>query len=139
MEEIWIGGSQKGAPQCNIFVSNDFKTNTGQCLVLIQGTGQVRAGTWARGTVINKGLVMGSMLPMIEFAKATGMSILIMNPNMEKDPITNQAIEHCESMADHCKYVWKTYLAQQSPKRCAARHLAVVAHSAGGRCIASIM
>ena len=70
MREVWIG--EKGGPKCNIFISDDFYTNTGRCLVLIQGTGAVRAGFWARSVCINNGLTLGSILPMLEFAKKTG-------------------------------------------------------------------
>lgn len=36
-------------------------------------------------------------------------------------------------MEEHCHYVWKTYLEKHK-----ARHFAVLAHSAGGRCVASL-
>ena len=44
MEEVWLPTPVPGGPKCNIFVSNDFYTNTDRCLILIQGTGSVRAG-----------------------------------------------------------------------------------------------
>ena len=45
MQEVWIGdSSDPNGPKCNIFISKDFYQNTGRCLVLIQGTGAVRAG-----------------------------------------------------------------------------------------------
>ena len=45
MKEVWIGGGESGkGPKCNIFISNDFYTNKGRCLILIQGMGAVRAG-----------------------------------------------------------------------------------------------
>lgn len=89
MQEVWIGdGRQANRPKCNIFVSDDFDSNTGRCLVLIQGSGAVRAGVWARGVCVNEGLVLGSILPMIEFAKATGQSVIVLNPNMSIDPFS---------------------------------------------------
>jgi len=34
--------------QAPIFISDDWETNTERALVLIQGTGDVRSGYWAR-------------------------------------------------------------------------------------------
>lgn len=36
-------------------------------------------------------------------------------------------------MSDHCKYVWKKYILPNKVKK-----LAIVAHSAGGRCVADL-
>jgi len=45
MQEIWLPETADAlAPKVNVFVSDDFLTNTERCLILIQGTGSVRAG-----------------------------------------------------------------------------------------------
>jgi hypothetical protein len=44
MQEVWLPTPIENGPKSNIFVSSDFYTNTDRCLVLIQGTGAVRAG-----------------------------------------------------------------------------------------------
>lgn len=44
MQEVWLPTPIVNGPKSNIFVSHDFHTNTDRCLVLIQGTGAVRAG-----------------------------------------------------------------------------------------------
>ena len=44
-------------------------------------------------------------------------------------------------MQEHCDYVWQNFLAKSKTKsenRCAAEKLAIVAHSAGGRCVAGL-
>ena len=44
-------------------------------------------------------------------------------------------------MQEHCDYVWQNFIAKsktESATRCAAEKLAVVAHSAGGRCVAGL-
>ena len=133
MKEIWLGA--KNGPKCNIFVSDDFFTNTGRCMVLIQGTGAVRAGFWARSVCINQGLVEGSVLRMIEFAKDLGQSVIVLNPNMSKDPLTGEKIANCKNMIEHTKFVWDNYLTKA---KCPAQSLAIVAHSAGGRCVAAL-
>ena len=40
---------------------------------------------WARGACINYGLMMGSVLPMLDYAKEKGFSVVVMNPNMSRD------------------------------------------------------
>ncbi|CAF4567093.1 unnamed protein product [Rotaria sp. Silwood2] len=65
-EEIWLPIKDEPTndhhDQVNIFTSNDFKTNENGCLILIQGSGVVRPGQWARSCCINESLDIGSML-----------------------------------------------------------------------------
>lgn len=75
------------------------------------------------------------MLPMLEFAKAMGQSVLIFNPNMATDPFSGEKMPFSASMDEHCKYVWENYLW----KKCRAESLALVVHSAGGRCAATLV
>ena len=52
------------------FYEPDVEANsTKRAVVLIQGTGEVRAGIWARSVCINENLEKGSMLPFIEKCK----------------------------------------------------------------------
>lgn len=44
MQEVWLPTPVPNGPKSNIFISADFYTNTDRCLLLIQGTGAVRAG-----------------------------------------------------------------------------------------------
>ena len=131
MQEVWLGA--RSGPKCNIFISDDFYTNTGRCMVLIQGNGACRAGFWARSVCVNEGLVMGSMLPQIEFARSLGQSVIVLNPNMEKDPLSGAKIANCGTMNEHCKYVWENFITK---RKCPAQTLCLMAHSAGGRCVA---
>jgi hypothetical protein len=57
-------------------------------LVLIQGTGAVRAGIWARSVCINDSFELGSMLPQVQWAVDQGYPFIIMNPNYNTDPIS---------------------------------------------------
>lgn len=136
MQDIWISNPSKpNGPKINILVSDDFLTNEGRCLVLLQGKGEAKMGIWARSVCINDNLRQGSMLPMLEFAKATGQSVLVFNPNMETDPYSGEKMPYCANMDEHCKYVWENYLM----KKCKAQSLAMVVHSAGGRCTATLV
>jgi hypothetical protein len=62
-QEIWLpiknNSSDDHRDQVNIFVSDDFQSNRNGCLILIQGSGVVRAGQWARSCCINDSLDIG--------------------------------------------------------------------------------
>ena len=61
--ELWLpikdNESDDHHDQVNIFHSSDFKTNQNGCLILIQGSGAVRPGQWARSCCINECLDIG--------------------------------------------------------------------------------
>ena len=52
----------EGEAQCPIFMTPDINEKE-RCVVLIQGTGDVRAGVWARSVTMNDTLTLGSVLP----------------------------------------------------------------------------
>ena len=80
------------SPKNNIFMTKDlYRPDAKQkqlnakrtALVLIQGTGAVRAGQWARSVCINANYELGSMLPQVDWAvNLKDYSVLVMNPNM---------------------------------------------------------
>jgi predicted aldo/keto reductase-like oxidoreductase len=74
----------------------------------------------------NASLELGSMLPQIEFAKERGIPVLVMNPN--------QKSEGLHSMNEHCNYVWEQFVLASGFQR-----ILVLAHSAGGGCVSSLM
>ena len=75
-------------PKNNIFMSEKFLNpdpainKDKRALVLIQGTGAVRAGIWARSACINLSFEKGSMLPFLKEAEREGVAVLVMNPNL---------------------------------------------------------
>jgi hypothetical protein len=77
-------------PRNNIFMSPDFHSppNDDQAqkdaMVLIQGTGAVRAGVWARSVCINESMEKGSMLPLLSAARQQNMSVIVFNPNLNR-------------------------------------------------------
>lgn len=111
-----------------IFVSADWKDNTKRALILIQGTGEVRAGVWSRHAMINESLNCGSMLPQIKFAAANGMACLVMNPNYERDDDRRDVDPRVHGMQKHAQYVFKKYVVN----RCQAEEIFIIAHSRGG-------
>jgi len=140
----------------NIFVTADLETNKNKLMLLIQGSGAVRAGQWARALCINDTIKSGSILPYLEKAIKLGYAVIVFNPNLNrvtKDPLSRPKredffipgkprlpevptvkIPHNESPPEHCIYVWDTY-GVKSP----ANQVVIVAHSAGGSCTMSLL
>ena len=118
LSEVWVPENRHVSaqfhdkPKANIFMSPEFldenraEENRGKrALVLIQGTGAVRAGIWARSVCINESLELGSMLPFIDLCRNLSIPVLVMNPNMSTDPETNQEIPFSQTMDVHAVYV----------------------------------
>lgn len=64
-----------------IFSTSKELKNPEKLLILIHGSGVVRAGQWARSLIINHSLDSGTVLPYIEQAKSLGYEVLITNTN----------------------------------------------------------
>lgn len=104
-------------PQCNIYMSEEFyspdlKANAKKtAVVLIQGTGAVRAGIWSRQVALKNDFDLGTMLPQVDWAiNQKNFPVLIMNPNFNTDPKTKIPIPENESMEKHALHVWKNYV-----------------------------
>lgn len=63
-----------------IFVSKNFEV-TDKLVVIIHGTGTVRAGQWSQRLIINESLEVGSQLPYIKYCIDNGWGILVTNTN----------------------------------------------------------
>jgi hypothetical protein len=146
LQEVWMPEQEKESlphlPKCNIFMSKEFlKPSKEQVeanalkvgLVLIQGTGAVRAGVWARSVCINETNDLGSMLPQIRWATERGHPVIVLNPNYNHHPFSGQPIKGSESMSEHAKSVWKHFIEPSGIGR-----LLIIAHSAGGGCVTEI-
>ncbi|KAI5651475.1 arb2 domain-containing protein [Phthorimaea operculella] len=108
-----------------IFVSNGYdKKNT--LLVLIHGSGVVRAGQWARSLIINENLELGTQIPYIRNARAYDYGVLVMNTN-DNCTADGKEIPHSSTPEEHAQYVWETYVASAE-----ATNILIVAHSYGG-------
>ncbi|ROL40942.1 Protein FAM172A [Anabarilius grahami] len=68
-KEILPVDATEGEPKSFIYVSEDALTNPEKIMVLIQGSGVVRAGQWARRLIINEDLNSGTQIPFINRAK----------------------------------------------------------------------
>lgn len=71
----------KTAERCSfVFVSSNFYTSE-NLIILINGSGVVKAGQWARSLIINDSLETGSQLPYIRRCLEMKWAVLIMNTN----------------------------------------------------------
>ena len=73
------------------------------------------------------------MLPFLDVCRDQNIPVLVMNPNLYCDPETGVAIPFSRSMTAHAEYVWETYI-----KDAGFDQISIVAHSAGGSCVAAI-
>ncbi|KAK3919597.1 Cotranscriptional regulator FAM172A [Frankliniella fusca] len=118
-------------PSSFIFASEDALSNPDKLIVLIHGSGVVRAGQWARSLIINDNIQSGTQIPYIEQAMANGYGILVLNTNDNTRVIDGKVVPIKESSnaLEHASWVWKNYVMKATAKK-----IAVVAHSYGGVC-----
>ncbi|XP_045450293.1 FAM172 family protein homolog CG10038 [Melitaea cinxia] len=107
-----------------IFVSKDYDKKD-ILMVLIHGSGAVRAGQWARSLIINDCLDTGTQFQYIRQGLARGYGIMVLNSN--DNYRRDKKIPHSGSSEEHAKYVWEEYI--QNTK---ATSILIVAHSYGG-------
>ncbi|XP_059612354.1 FAM172 family protein homolog CG10038 isoform X2 [Phlebotomus argentipes] len=115
------------APPLSTFVFSTAKelNRPEKLLLLIHGSGVVKAGQWSRSLIINHSIAAGTQLPYIESARKQGFEILVTNTN---DNIVNgKPIPGSEDSVEHAVYVWEKYVLPANPKS-----VAIVAHSYGG-------
>ena len=121
--------------QCKIVTTQDFPTNP-KCLILIQGTGAVRLGQWARSVCINENIYLGSMIPYVDEAIKRNFSVIIFNPN-ERVDFKNEKnrIEEFSTMERHSVYVYNNIVKTNKN----IKEIYIVAHSMGGECTVEIL
>lgn len=113
-----------------VFSTKTDLSNTDKLLILIHGSGVVRAGQWSRSLIMNHSLDKGTQLPYIRRAKALGYEILITNTNHNYRPVNGELkrIPGSENAPNHGRSVWDKFI---SPAR-NLRSIGIVAHSYGG-------
>uniref|UniRef100_A0A336LLT8 CSON001860 protein n=1 Tax=Culicoides sonorensis TaxID=179676 RepID=A0A336LLT8_CULSO len=112
-----------------VFSTKEKLDNPKKLMVLIHGSGVVRAGQWARSLIINDCLNAGTQLPYIERAVKENYEVLIMNTNLNsvmKDG-KRKDIKGSETPTKHADTVWKKFVIDSNPES-----VAIVAHSYGG-------
>ena len=122
-------------PQCKILVTQNFPINP-KCLIIIQGSGNVKLGQWARSVCINDNLYLGSMIPYIDKAIKNNYSVIILNPNERIDFLDERKIiEEFSTNENHCLYVYSNIIKSNIN----IKEIYIVAHSYGGNCTIEIL
>jgi len=123
-------------PKTNIFISNDCFSKETICLI-IQGSGTVRAGQWARSVCINDCLGGGSCIPYFSECASRDWGMLVLNPNDNKREVEGEDspvdILHNENRRKHVKYVYEKFLSSGS------QPITIIAHSAGGMAVVALL
>ncbi|CAB3406487.1 unnamed protein product [Caenorhabditis bovis] len=108
-----------------VFVSRNYEI-TETLLVLINGSGAVRAGQWARSVIINDSLDKGSQLFYINRAIKNNWGVVVFNANHNCDE-QGRPLKYSRTPSEHAINAWK-YIVQ--PAKC--QEIYAVAHSSGG-------
>ena len=109
-----------------IFTSQKELKNPKKLLVLIHGSGVVRAGQWARSLIINNSIKEGTQIPYINEGRSRDFEVVSLNTN-ENYGVNGQKLPHSENPVAHAKYVWENIIQPANPES-----VAIVAHSYGG-------
>lgn len=80
-------------------MSEDALTNPQKLMVLIHGSGVVRAGQWARRLIINGDLDSGTQIPFIKRAMGEGYGVMVLNPNENYIEVEKPKV-HVQSSSD---------------------------------------
>jgi len=158
LQEIFLPENASPAhAKTNIFITPDALTNPNKLMLLIQGSGAVRPGQWARALCINDSLNQGSILPYLQKAIAARYGVIVFNPNLNrvpKNPIDalpkyeqffipgkpklpefpTIPISENDSPLAHTITVWDKFAS-----KAAASEIVIVAHSAGGACTMGLL
>jgi len=129
LEKVTIPIDPKGGePTTCIFKS---PKTTDKLLLLIHGSGVVRAGQWARKLIINESIDKGTQIPYIKKAIDSGYTVIVLNTNDNSIIIPGKKkaylIRGCESPEKHALYVWDNFVSNVPYK-----DVSIVAHSYGG-------
>ncbi|CAI4230632.1 unnamed protein product [Auanema sp. JU1783] len=105
-------------------------------LVLLHGSGAVRAGQWGRRLIMNENLDRGSQIPYIERAMANEWGVLVMNTNNNIHLINEHEVplRYSKDSGMHAVNCWYRFV-----KYARASRIYVVAHSRGGQDISRIV
>ncbi|XP_063683309.1 FAM172 family protein homolog CG10038-like [Bolinopsis microptera] len=115
-------GIEEADPSSFVFVSNEFQSSANKKLVLINGSGAVKAGQWARSIIMNDNLYPGSMLPYIQWAADNEFDVLALNTNE-----CGYEMNGSRTPFEHAQTVWDDMISGVLEKS-----VFIVTHSFGG-------
>ncbi|XP_052098240.1 cotranscriptional regulator FAM172A-like isoform X2 [Mytilus californianus] len=128
--------AQEDEPTSFFFQTKDAQSNPDKLLILIHGSGPVKAGQWARSLIMNDCLDSGTQLPYIRWAMSNGYGVIVANTNINTATVgkAKKKIRGSESPEKHTTYLWETFV---QPAQ--AKNVAIVAHSYGGVCVLNLV
>ncbi|KAK1792179.1 hypothetical protein P4O66_012136, partial [Electrophorus voltai] len=110
-------------PKTFMYMSEDALSNPSRLLILIQGSGVVRAGQWARRLIINNDLDSGTQIPFITRAIEGSQSPEPLNPVFGKSGsqhggviTASQASKGLPQEASDPKYQWMKLRVEEAPR-----------------------
>ncbi|KAG1681980.1 Protein FAM172A [Nymphon striatum] len=116
-------------PHSFFFMTDDALTNKEKLLILVHGSGVVRAGQWSRRLIINDCLDSGTQFPFIKRARDEDYGVIVLNTN-DNYRIIDQTITYIRGSdrpEHHIRYVWDHFI-----KHAKAKYISFIAHSYGG-------
>ncbi|XP_052866182.1 FAM172 family protein homolog CG10038 [Anopheles cruzii] len=112
-----------------IFSTQEKLQRPKKLLVLIHGSGVVRAGQWARSLIINDCLDSGTQIPYIDKGRELGYEVLVLNTNDNYRTVggDRKPIRSSRNPTEHAATVLEQHILASEPEA-----VAIVAHSYGG-------
>ncbi|CAH0481949.1 unnamed protein product [Peronospora belbahrii] len=119
----------------SVFLTSDWRTNT-DLLVVVNGGRGAQPGIWSRDLLIQEGLELGSMLPVMRRAATCNFAVAVLNPSTNNVTIGNETfpIRGNSSPDEHILYVWDNIIS-----RAQARNVYVLAYSFGARSVLTLI
>lgn len=125
LHKIYIPTNIPESDATFVFSTKRDLTNVKKLIILIHGSGVVRAGQWARRLIMNESINHGTQIPYIKEAKKLGYEVLVLNTNDNER--NGQDIPGHSSPSTHAISVWTQLIASAN-----VQSIAIVAHSYGG-------
>lgn len=125
LHKLYIPDDVPDSEATFVFSTKEELKDVNKLMVIIHGSGVVRAGQWARSLIINDSINSGTVLPYVKRARDDGFEVLITNTN---DNYRNgKGIKGNGSPEAHAESVWKKFIQPSN-----AKSIVIVAHSYGG-------
>ncbi|RLN49140.1 hypothetical protein BBJ29_005397 [Phytophthora kernoviae] len=129
-----LPGEPKEA-RSSIFLTSDWRSND-NLLVVVNGGRGAQPGIWSRDLLIQEGLELGSMLPILRRAKTSKFAVAVVNPSTNNVTIGNDLfpIRDNSSPDEHMLYIWDNIIS-----RAQARNVYFLAYSFGAKSVLTLI
>jgi len=125
LHKIYIPSNIPDSEASFVFSTKKDLNNVKKLLILIHGSGVVRAGQWSRKLIMNESINHGTQIPYIIEAKKLGYEVLVLNTNHNRQ--NGKDIPGHTSPTIHAISVWNELVANAKIEA-----IGIVAHSYGG-------